>query len=387
MCGDSTSIVLIFAQMQNLDCTPTSMKIIAILFGGKSAEHEISLISAMNILRALDRSLFQPMVIGIDREGSWFLQDEPRFLGQETNPKTVALTDKDRPIAVIPGESTPHLIDLTDNSPLPEPEAVFAILHGPYGEDGTMQGLFRQLNWAFVGPDVLGSAAAMDKDVAKRLLNEAGIPNSPFRTFRNYEREQINYQEITRELQLPLFIKPACMGSSVGISRVTKEEEFEEAVDLAFRFDRKILIEQGIKGREIECAVLGNGHASGSPIGEIVPVDGFYDYEAKYIDPDGAALLIPAPDMSEELIQRVKALAVRTFKVLECEGCSRVDFFLTEGNELYINEVNTLPGFTSISMYPSLWQEAGTKYSDLITELINLALERKAEIGALSSSM
>ncbi len=363
------------------------MKTIAILCGGKSAEHEISLISAMNILRALDRDLFQPMVIGIDRKGRWFLQDEQKFLDQEPDPKKVALTDHDRPLAVVPGESAPHLIDLTDYSPLPEPEAVFAILHGPNGEDGTMQGLLHHLNWAFVGPNVLGSAISMDKDVAKRLLDQAGIPNSPFLTFRSYERERINFREVTRHLQLPLFIKPACMGSSVGISRVTREAEFEEAIDLAFRFDRKILIEQGINGREIECAVLGNENPTGSPIGEIVPVNGFYDYEAKYIDPNGAALLIPAPNLSESLVQRVKELAVRTFKVLECEGCARVDFFLTDKGELYINEVNTLPGFTSISMYPSLCQAAGIKYSDLITELINLALERKAEIGELVTNI
>lgn len=364
-----------------------TMKIIAILCGGKSAEHEISLISAMNILRALDRNLFQPLIIGIDREGCWYIQDELKFLAQETNPKTVALTDHDRPVAIVPGETAPHLLDLRDCSHLPEPDAAFGILHGPYGEDGTMQGLLRQLNWAFVGPDVLGSAAAMDKDVAKRLLNEAGIPNSPFRTYRTQERDQISFAEITQELKLPLFIKPACMGSSVGITRVSKEEDFDAAIDLAFQFDRKILIEQGIKGREIECAVLGNQYPKGSPIGEIVPVDGFYDYEAKYIDADGAALLIPAPDMSPEVIQRVKDLAVKTFQVLECEGCSRVDFFLTDEDELYVNEVNTLPGFTSISMYPSLWQEAGTAYKDLITQLINFALERKNAIANLKTSM
>lgn len=363
------------------------MKIIAILCGGKSAEHEISLISAMNILRALDRNLFQPLVIGIDRKSCWYLQDEVKFLNQEANPKTVALTDFSNPIGVVPGERPPHLINLSNGSPLPEPAAVIGILHGPNGEDGRMQGFLRQLNLPFMGPDVLGSAVAMDKDVAKRLLNEAGIPNAPFRAFREAERDQINFQEIAQALQLPLFIKPACMGSSVGISKVTKEEEFEAAIDLAFQFDRKILIEQGIKGREIECAVLGNRFPKGSPIGEIVPVDGFYDYEAKYIDDDGAALLIPAPHMSEVLIQKVKDLAVKTFKVLECEGLSRVDFFLTEDDQLYINEVNTLPGFTNISMYPSLWNEGGIAYGDLITQLIELALERKGLEAKLKTSM
>lgn len=363
------------------------MKIIAILCGGKSAEHEISLISAMNILRALDRNLFQPLIIGIDREGCWYHQDEVKFLNQEANPKTVALNDFSHPVAVVPGESPPHLINLSDSSPLPEPEVVIGILHGPNGEDGRMQGFLRQLNLPFMGPDVLGSAVAMDKDVAKRLLNEAGIPNSPFRTFRDSERDQINFQELTEAMKLPFFIKPACMGSSVGISKVTKSEEFDAAVDLAFQFDRKILIEQGIKGREIECAVLGNRFPKGSPIGEIVPVDGFYDYEAKYIDADGAALLIPAPNMDEALVQRVKDLAVKAFRILECEGCSRVDFFLTDNDELYINEVNTLPGFTSISMYPSLWKEGGLEYGNLITQLIELALERNGLEANLKTSM
>ena len=361
------------------------MKIVAILCGGKSAEHEISLISAMNILKALDRSLFQPFIIGVDRGGCWYLQDEGRFLAQEPNPKTVALTDFDKPLAVIPGDSPPHIIFAGDCSPLPEPAVVFSILHGPYGEDGTMQGLLRQLNLPFVGPDVLGSAVAMDKDVAKRLLNEAGIPNAPFKTFRDSERDQIDYDEITQELELPLFIKPACMGSSVGVTRATNKAEFEDAVSLAFQFDRKILVEQGLKGREIECAVLGNRNSKGSPIGEIVPVDGFYDYEAKYIDADGAALLIPAPGMSPETVKRVQDLAVRTFEILECEGLSRVDFFLTENDELYVNEVNTLPGFTSISMYPKLWDHNGLPYSQLIDALIQLALDRQAAKNALKT--
>ncbi len=363
------------------------MKVIAILCGGKSAEHEISLISAMNILKALDRTLFQPLVIGVDRDGCWYLQDENQFLAQDPNPKTVALTNLDQPLAVVPGETPPHILHIGDCSPLPEPEAVFSILHGPYGEDGTMQGLLQQLNLPYVGPDVLGSAVAMDKDVAKRLLNEAGIPNAPFHTFRKHERDQINYQDITQDLVLPLFVKPAQMGSSVGVSRVNNEAEFETAIDLAFQFDTKILIEQGIKGREIECAVLGNEAPKGSPIGEIVPADGFYDYEAKYISAEGAALLIPAPNMDEATIQRVKDLAVKTFQVLECEGMSRVDFFLTDTGELYINEVNTLPGFTSISMYPSLWGEEGVEYKALITRLIQLAMDRQAAEKELKTSM
>lgn len=363
------------------------MKTIAILCGGKSAEHEISLISSMNILRALDRNRYVPMLIGIDKGGHWFLQNEARFLDQAADPKTVALKDFDQPLAVVPGDTAPHLLNLKDCVQLPEPEAVFAILHGPNGEDGTIQGLFRQLNWPFVGPDVLGSAAAMDKDVAKRLMSEAGIPNAPFKVFRYWEKDSIDFDTLRADLELPFFVKPACMGSSVGITKVEQAEELDEAVALAFRFDRKILIEQGIKGREIECAVLGNAQVKGSPIGEIVPQEDFYDYESKYIDAEGAKLLLPAPDMDEDLIARIQALAVKTFQLLECEGLSRVDFFLTEDQELYINEVNTLPGFTSISMYPSLMGLAGIAYQDLITQLIELAIERHTARSALASSM
>ncbi|MCL4105531.1 UNVERIFIED_CONTAM: hypothetical protein GTU68_057406 [Idotea baltica] len=330
----------------------------------------------MNILRALDRSRYHPLLIGIDKQGHWFLQNEAHFLDQDANPKTVALKEFDQPIAIVP-----------DGSHLPEPVAVFAILHGPNGEDGTIQGLFRQLNWPFVGPDVLGSAAAMDKDLAKRLMTEAGIPNSPFKVYRSWERDKIDFDALKKELQLPFFIKPACMGSSVGVTKVDSAEALKTAVDLAFRFDHKILIEQGIKGREIECAVLGNSHPKGSPIGEIVPQEDFYDYESKYIDADGAKLLLPAPNLNEAMVARIQALAVKTFQILECEGLSRVDFFLTETNKLYVNEVNTLPGFTSISMYPSLWELGGIAYQDLISQLIELAIERQVARAGLDSTM
>lgn len=358
------------------------MKTIAILCGGKSAEHEISLISSMNILRALDRNRYHPLLIGIDKKGHWLLQNETRFLDQAANPKTVALTDFDQPIAIVPGDTAPHMINLKDGAHLPEPVAVFAILHGPNGEDGTIQGLFRQLNWPFVGPDVLGSAVAMDKDVAKRLMTEAGIPNAPFKVLRSWEKDQLNFGDLKNELQLPFFVKPARMGSSFGITKVDSAESLQTAIDLAFRFDHKILIEQGIKGREIECSVLGNAHPKGSPVGEIVPQDDFYDYESKYIDAEGAKLLLPAPNLDEAMVARIQALAVKTFQVLECEGLSRVDFFLTEDDELFVNEVNTLPGFTNISMYPSLWELGGLAYHDLIAQLIELAIERQvARIG------
>lgn len=360
---------------------------IAILAGGKSAEHEISLISSMNILGALDRERFEPILIGVDRQGHWYLQDESRFCAQDPNPKTVQLTDQDRPLAVVPGEKGPHLLDLKRGEFLPEPSAVFSILHGPYGEDGTMQGLLRHLNLPFVGPDVLGSAVAMDKDVAKRLMNEAEIPNALFQSFRKEEKDDISFEELVQHMNPPLFVKPACMGSSVGVSKVKNAEELKTAIDLAFDFDRKIVIEEGIEGREIECAVLGNAYPKASIIGEIVPEIDFYDYESKYVSADGATLLIPAPDLDEATVQRIQELAVRAYQALECEGLSRVDFFLQADGGLILNEINTLPGFTKISMYPSLWGQSGIGYTDLITQLIELAIERKEAINRLKTSM
>jgi D-alanine-D-alanine ligase len=364
----------------------STTKCVAILFGGKSAEHEISLISAMNIIRALNREKFTPLLIGVDKDGMWQLQDEATFMAQEADPKKVHLTTNNRPIGVVPGKMPPHLLDLMKGESLPEPNVVFGILHGPYGEDGTMQGLLMQLDLPFVGPGVTGSAVAMDKDIAKRLMTEAGIPNAKFEVFRREDRAKIT-PEALAHLNLPWFVKPARLGSSVGVSKVSTPEQLAKAVALAFDFDNKILIEEGIKGREIECAVLGNAHPKGSAIGEVIPPNGFYDYEAKYIDADGAKLLLPAPNLDDATVARIQALAAKTFQVLDCEGLSRVDFFYTEDGNLLVNEVNTLPGFTKISMYPGLWKLSGIAYPDLIDQLLELAMERKAAERALKTEM
>jgi D-alanine-D-alanine ligase len=361
-------------------------KRVAIMFGGKSAEHEISLISAMNIIKALDRQKYTPLLIGVDKDGMWQLQEESEFLAQDPNPKTVRLTTNNRPIGVVPGNMGPHLLDLMRGEALPEPDVVFGILHGPYGEDGSMQGLLQQLDLPYVGPGVAGSAVAMDKDLAKRLFSQAGIPNSRFEVFKKENRAAVLPAAVAH-LNLPWFVKPARLGSSVGVSKVSTPEDLARAVDLAFEFDTKILIEEGIKGREIECAVLGNAHPKGSVIGEVVPPGGFYDYEAKYIDADGAKLLLPAPGLDDATVKRIQEMAVRAFQVLECEGLSRVDFFLTDTGDLLINEINTLPGFTNISMYPSLWKLSGIAYPDLIDQLLTLAMERKATERSLKTEM
>lgn len=262
-------------------------------------------------------------------------------------------------------------------------DVVFPILHGPFGEDGTIQGLLKLANVPFVGASVLGSAVGMDKDVMKRLLREAEIPIGKFLTFK--EKDIPTYEEAVKNLGLPLFVKPANMGSSVGVSKVREKKDFDKAVWEAFKYDRKILIEEGIKGREIECSVLGNDNPIASIPGEVIPNHDFYSYEAKYIDKDGATLEIPAK-LSNEIIKKIQILTVKTFKTLSCEGLGRIDFFLKENGDILVNEINTIPGFTSISMYPKLWEASGISYTELIDRLIQLALERFKKEKKLKTS-
>jgi len=263
---------------------------------------------------------------------------------------------------------------------------VFPILHGPFGEDGTIQGLLKILDIAFVGPGVLGSAINMDKDVSKRLLKEAGLPTSKFLVFQKNQEQDISFEKIERELKIPFFVKPANLGSSVGISKVKDKKDFIKAVKEAFRFDNKIIIEEGIEGKEIECSVLGNEKPVASALGEIIPTHDFYSYDAKYFDEDGARMAIPA-NISEEVVGKIQEMAIQVFKTLCCEGMGRVDFFLTEDNKIFVNEINTIPGFTPISMYPKLWAESGISYSELIDKLIQLAIDRKEREDRLKMSV
>ncbi|HUD44651.1 MAG TPA: D-alanine--D-alanine ligase family protein [Patescibacteria group bacterium] len=304
---------------------------VAILFGGKSAEHEVSIQSAKNVYNALDKNKYDIVMIGINRDGQWEIDDIKKF------------------------------------------DVIFPVLHGPFGEDGTIQGLLKTINLPFVGSDVLGSAIGMDKDVAKRLLKETKIPVVPFLTFA--KSSKISFEQIVKKFGLPFFVKPANLGSSVGISKVHSENEFKQAIIKAFSYDNKILIEQYIKGREIECSVLGNDDPIASIPGEIIPSHEFYDYAAKYLDENGAMLKIPA-ELSQEIIKTIQKLAIKTFKTLCLQGMARVDFFLSQKNKLYVNEVNTIPGFTNISMYPKLWEASGMPQKQLLDRLIELALER-----------
>ncbi len=358
---------------------------VAVLFGGKSAEHEISLISARNIVEAMDQKKYDVVSIGIAKDGRWFFDEGARLLTERTTPQVKLQRESDS-TAVMPGATRNPLVRLSPRRALGSVDVVFPVLHGPFGEDGTVQGLLKMANVPFVGAGVLGSAIGMDKDVMKRLLRDAGVAVAKFLVFDRSSMNKISFAEIRRTLALPFFVKPANLGSSVGISKVSSREQFGGAIKEAFRFDTKILIEEYIRGREIECSVLGNENPIASLPGEIITRHDFYSYNAKYIDEKGAQLIIPAK-LPRKLIQKIQETAIESFKVLCCEGMARVDFFLREEREIVVNEINTIPGFTKISMYPKLWEASGIAYSDLIDRLIQLALERFRREQTLRTSV
>ena len=276
------------------------------------------------------------------------------------------------------GYDEQKIINIKTQESIGKIDIAFPIVHGTNGEDGTLQGLLKTMKIPFVGPGVIGSALCIDKDVAKRLMNEAHIPNAAFLSYQKSERNQITFEKVVNSLGLPMYIKPPNLGSSVGISKVNSKREFDKAVDHAFLFDQKIIIEKNIKGREIECAVLGNNNPKASLVGEVVTINenhDFYSYEAKYIDANGSKTVIPA-DLSEDLQNQIQTIALKTYKILCCQGMARVDVFVTPDNKIIVNEVNTLPGFTDISMYPKLWEASGIDYNELISKLLVLALER-----------
>jgi D-alanine-D-alanine ligase len=339
---------------------------VAILFGGQSAEHEISILSARNVLAALDRTRFEPLLIGIDKSGHWLRQDERRLIASARDPRQVTIA-AGPPAGPLPRADGPRI------------DVVFPVLHGTLGEDGAMQGLLELAGLPYVGAGVLGSAIGMDKDVMKRLLRDAQIPVAPFVVVRREQFESRPQQALASiaALGLPLFTKPANAGSSVGVRKVQAVHELEAAVRHALQFDTKVIAEAAVAGREIELAVLGGHPPRVSVAGEIVVqhADGFYSYDAKYLDPAGARLDLPARISAAELA-RAQALALQTFEVLECDGMARVDFFLKPEGELLVNEINTIPGFTAISMYPKLWELSGVPATQLVTCLIELALER-----------
>ncbi len=360
---------------------------VGLIFGGRSGEHEISLRSARCVVDAIDRNRYQLMLIGIDRHGQWLLLDEAEFR-RLTDAPLAALNGVGRKVLFAPSPGG-GLRDPDDPNAVIGPlDVIFPILHGPYGEDGTMQGLLELADFAYVGAGVLGSALGMDKDVQKRLLQHAGLPVVPFVAVGRLQWTQAPdaVRGHAATLGLPLFVKPANLGSSVGITKVKTLDALTAAIAAAFAYDNKIVIEKGIDACEIECAVLGNDVAQASVPGEIRPAAEFYSYEAKYVDEHGATLMIPAPLTDMETAE-VRALAVRVFQLLECAGMARVDFFLDRtSGAWYVNELNTIPGFTTISMYPNMWEATGLPYGELIDRLITLALERHAQRTQLKNS-
>jgi len=307
-------------------------KKVGIIYGGKSAEHEISLLSAKNVFDAIDKEKYEPVLVKIGKDGRWDMSEIFKY------------------------------------------DVIFPILHGPFGEDGTMQGYLKLADVPFVGPGVLGSAAGMDKDVMKRLFRDAGIPIGKYLSLKSNEKTP-SFAQIEKELGSPVFIKPANMGSSVGINKANNETEYHAALKDAFQYDTKVVIEEFISGREIECAVLGNEEPEASLPGEIIPSHDFYSYDAKYIDTQGASLQIPAK-LDAETTKRIQEMAIKVFTTLCCEGLSRVDFFLKTDGSVIVNEINTMPGFTKVSMYPKMWEASGVSYTNLITRLIELAISR-----------
>ena len=358
---------------------------VGIIFGGKSAEHEVSLQSAKNIVDAIDKDRFDVTLLGIDKQGEWHVNDASNYLINAENPSLIALNRSNNQVALIPGQTQHQLIETRSASALSQLDVIFPIVHGTLGEDGSLQGLLRMANIPFVGSGVLGSAVSMDKDVTKRLLRDAGLNVAPFVTMTRSNRARQTFEQVSQALGLPLFIKPANQGSSVGVSKVSDEAGFVLALDLAFDFDHKVLVESAIVGREIECAVLGNDNPQASVCGEVILHDEFYSYDTKYINEQGASVAVPA-DLPEEAHERIRAIALKAYEVLECRGMARVDVFLTAQGEVVINEINTLPGFTNISMYPKLWAASGLGYSDLISKLLELALEQHQQDSQLKSS-
>lgn len=345
---------------------------VGIIFGGKSSEHRVSLQSARNIVDAIDLQKFDLSLIGIDQDGTWRILDATHYLQHGHDPKLIALAPRgDEHSSTKPSQ----IFEIENAQGLPPIDVIFPIIHGTLGEDGALQGMLKILDLPFVGSDVLSSAICMDKDVTKRLLQGSGIAVAPFLTVHAYNPHEFSFQEVQNALGLPVFVKPANQGSSVGVSKVENEQEFIAALEDAFQYDNKVLIEKFIKGREIECGVLGNYYPKASVCGEVVVKSSFYSYEAKYIDNQSSEVVIPAL-ISDEESKKIREISIKAFKVLGCLGLARVDFFLTENGDVLLNEVNTLPGFTNNSMYPKLWEVSGISYSELITQLIELALER-----------
>jgi len=349
-------------------------KKIALIFGGKSAEHEVSLNSAKNIFKAIDKKKYDTILIGISKQGSWYQFEEDVF-NQYKSLEDQQLKTK-KMISLMSYQGQPVIFSL-ETQEKTSVDCAFPIIHGTMGEDGTLQGYFKIVNLPFVGCSVLSSAVGMDKDYMKRLMTEAGIANSKSVLLK--KSESVSYKDIVAKIGSPFFIKPANAGSSVGVHKIKNETDYAAKLKDSFLYDHKVIAEEFIEGREIECSVMGLNRApKASKPGELIVNHEFYSYEAKYLDANGADIVIPAR-LDEKQTSQIQELAVKTFKVLGCDGLTRVDFFLKKNGEIYVNEINTLPGFTQISMYPKMWEASGLSYENLISELIELAFRKYSE--------
>lgn len=339
-------------------------KTVALLFGGKSVEHKVSLLSAKNIYDNIDTDKYDVLLIGIDQDGSWYYLENFSINISEGHPVALKL-QQDKEV----------FFRFKDNISLGNIDVIFPVLHGNDGEDGSIQGLLTSAALPYVGTGVLGSSVSFDKVCSKKLLSEAGINNAKYLTFSIEDKEVIKYSEVAEKLGLPLFVKPVASGSSVGVSKVIDEGTFKKALEETFLYDNKVLIEEFVEGREIECAILGNLNPESSLPGEITVIGGhdFYSFDAKYVDDSGSKLDMPAK-MSDEQTEKVRKLAVDAYKALYCEDFARVDMFVKKDGDIYLNEINTIPGFTNISMFPQLWKLHGITYTALISELIESAL-------------
>jgi len=345
---------------------------VSVLCGGQSTEHEVSIRSAMNVIAALDTAKYDVSVVYIDHQGAWYyIQNSQECL--QRGPIELVKQARVVPVTVLLGENGTFIS--TQDGTRWVVDCVIPMLHGTYCEDGNLQGLLQLMNVAYVGSDTLSSAICMDKDITKQILHAHKIPTTPWQMLHPNAIVDGLYPELVAKFGKALFIKPVNLGSSVGAERVDSEAEFLRAAQSAFQYAEYLMVEPYIKGREIECAVLGNDYPIASLPSEIIPHHRFYTYYAKYIDPNGATTVAPA-DLSERAIEKIRHLSVEAFKVLRCRGMLRVDFFMLNDDEIMINEVNTIPGFTNISMYPKMWEVSGISYSKLIDQLIGLSLER-----------
>ncbi len=346
---------------------------VGILFGGKSVEHDVSIISAQNIAKYIDTKKFEVILLGIDKTGDWFLCN-----------KVLKNISNGEPLSLALKASSPSFSTLNKNFQL---DVVFPVLHGTDGEDGSIQGLLQTANIPYVGSDILGSAVSMDKLTSKRILENAGVPVANYLTYTKTEVNDIDYDYVVSKLGSPFIIKPANLGSSVGVFKISEEKGFDEKLNTLFSYDNIALIEEYIDGRELECAIIGNANPMASPPGEIILKGNheFYSFEAKYVDGNAVDLVIPAKvdSITEE---KIKSLSIQSYKVASCKDLARIDLFVQSNGQVIVNEINTIPGFTNISMYPKLIGLLGIGYSDLITQLLNMAMERHEESGSVTTN-